>query len=91
MAKLNLMHAIEYGYAPKPFEGVWNKNNERNLNYELRNNENYQVPFARIEFFKKNPLFSLPTEWNSAGDITLTSDKQPFRTALKQKLLDEIE
>ena len=42
-AKLNFMHAIEYEYAPKSFLEIWHKNEQRNLNYSLRNNPPYQI------------------------------------------------
>ena len=52
--KLCFMHAAEYDYAPKSFIKICHKNKQRNIDYQLRNNDLYYIP-----------LFSFPTEWNT--------------------------
>jgi hypothetical protein len=89
-AKLQFMHAIEYSYAPESFSNIWTKNERREVGYELRNQNEYIIPNHRIELFKRIPLFSLPTEWNSAGDIIFHENKILFRNLLKEKLLSDI-
>ena len=45
------MHSIRYNYAPKSFENVFARNNDRNIDYNLRNNDEFATPVVRIEFF----------------------------------------
>jgi hypothetical protein len=69
---------------------TWTKNNQSENGHNLRNDNNYILPALRIEFFKKIPLYSLPAEWNAAGDIRF-HNRTTFRIALKDKLFEEIE
>ncbi len=48
------------------------------------------IPNNHIELFKRIPLFSLPSEWNSAGDVIFHENKKLFRNLLKEKLLSDI-
>jgi hypothetical protein len=48
------------------------------------------LPKPRIEFFKKIPLYSLPSAWNDAGDIRFLQNRLTFKIALKEKLLDDV-
>lgn len=89
-SKLLFMHSIEYNYAPKAFASTWQKNSERNIGHELRNENDYYLPHPRLEFFRKIPLYSLPAAWNDAGDIRLQHNRTTFKIALKEKLIDEI-
>jgi hypothetical protein len=52
-SKLKFMHSVKYNYCPKSFIGVFSENLDINCNYELRNMQDYTVPRARIESFKK--------------------------------------
>ena len=54
--KLLFMHSIHNDYAPISFADSFVKNNNRDIVYELRNGDAYQVPAARIELFKKFPI-----------------------------------
>ena len=88
--KLKFMHAINYNYAIKSFENVWNKNINRDLNVHLRNDDLFQLPAPNIELFKKLPLYSLPYEWNNSGDLKFYENLVTFNCALKNKLFDEV-
>ncbi len=81
---------MEYNYAPRAFSNNWMKNNERNIGHALRNDNDYMLPNPRIEFFKKIPLYSLPSAWNDAGDIRFQHNRITFKIALKDKLLEDI-
>jgi hypothetical protein len=60
-------------------------------NYELRNANNFIVPFARTESFKKIPLFALPKIWNEEiGYLRLQHNKITFQIALKDHLLESL-
>ncbi len=76
-----------YNYAPKAFVNLWNTNENRNINYQLRNadNDNLTVPFARIELFKKSPLYFLPYVWNDLNHLKYQANPFTFKWSLKCK------
>ena len=86
------MHSICYNYAPKSFDGffyvtmtgIWN------TNIEIMMNMYYVVPSAKIEFFKRFPLYTFPIAWNTLGDLTFQSNRTTFQIALKEFLLSEL-
>jgi hypothetical protein len=64
-------------------------NSERHHNYELRNEHELQLPFVRIESFKKFPPYSLPYEWNKLGiELQHQSNKMTFSILLKEHLFN---
>ena len=73
-----LMHSVEYKCAPKTFLDVWQKNANRNLNFELRNNDLFTIPRANLEYLKNIPYFSYPAEWNTLGDLRFQNNKISF-------------
>ncbi len=84
------MHSIEYNYAPKAFLNVWQKNNDRELVYGLRNNNDYVIPLPRVEIFKKSPLYYLPMLWNNLNDNKFQPNPYTFKIAMKNFLLDSL-
>ena len=89
-SKLLFMHAVHNDYAPAPFKHVFVKNNTRDVTYELRNAGAYVVPAARIEFFKKFPIYTFPTAWNNAGNLVFYNNKITFQKALKEELFANV-
>ena len=79
------MHAIKLGYAPESFTNVWTVNENRAHDYQLRNNNEFVLPAPRIEFLKKQPIYTLPHEWNKIGDNRTT-----FRIELKNYLFNQL-
>jgi hypothetical protein len=59
--KCLFMHSVEYNYCFRSFSNVWQKNANRDLAHQLRNSNDYIVPAALRESFKKSPLYSFPT------------------------------
>ena len=57
-AKLHFMHSVEYKYAPNTFQDIWQKNEARNLNYELRNNDLFTIPKINLVSLNNIPFFS---------------------------------
>jgi hypothetical protein len=78
---------MKYRYGPKSFNDVYILNNLDELAYEFRYPNEYGVPFARIELFKKIPLFSLPMEWNNCQDLRFYQNVTTFRIVLFETLL----
>ena len=89
-AKLHFMHSVEYKYAPSSFQDTWQKNEARNLNYELRNNDLYTIPKINLVSLNNIPFFSYPAEWNSLGDLRFQNNKITFQINLKYNLLEEL-
>jgi hypothetical protein len=86
-SKMMFMHAIHYKYAPPAYRNLFPANIDRNINYEMRNEHELQLPFVRIEWFRKFPLYSLPAEWNKLGiEIQHQSNKCTFSIVLKEYL-----
>ena len=69
---------------------TWIKNNERQHDHNLRNDNDYMLPNPRLEQFKRFPIYSLPFKWNQAGVVTLYENKTTFRIALKGLLFEEV-
>jgi len=89
-SKLLFMHSIYHGYAPVSFQQTWLKNNTRQLSQNLRNENEFILPVPRIEQFKRMPLYSLPLEWNNAGDLTFYENRATFKHAVREKLFEEL-
>ncbi len=84
------MHSYIYNYAPSAFTDLWTYNNNRNVDYQLRNNnnENLIVPFARIELFKKSPLYFLPKTWNKLDHLRYQQNRFTLKWSLKCKFFN---
>ena len=81
--KMIFMHSVYNNYAPVSFSNIWTKNNDREQQYELRNENNFLLPRPRFEGFKKYPLYSFAKTWNESGDLRLYSNPITFKIALR--------
>jgi hypothetical protein len=88
-SRLMFMHAIKYQYCPKSFRNVFTVNPADNLPYDLRNANDFAMPRARIEMFKKIPIYTLPLEWNNSGDLQFYQNMTTFKITLKETLLSK--
>jgi hypothetical protein len=88
--KLQFMHSVIYGYAPKSFSNTWTSNDDRQGNYNLRNNGQLLLPNPRIELYKKLPIYSLPKEWNNSENLRFYENKITFLYALRGQMFDEL-
>ena len=84
------MHSIAYEYAHESFIGTWNRNVNRDTEHDLRNNNDFTLPFPKYENFKKSPLYSLPNAWNNLGDVKFQPNKFTFCVALVDQLLEQL-
>jgi hypothetical protein len=85
------MHAIEYAYNHESFNVYWPLNNQRLLNYELRNNNMRNV--MRINYSQLNncPLFSFPKMWNELSvNLRLQQNPVTFHVELTNALFEEV-
>jgi Reverse transcriptase (RNA-dependent DNA polymerase) len=85
---LLFMHSIKHRYCPKSFYDVFVQNND-DISYELRYTNEYIVPRARIELFKRIPIYYLPSSWNNSGDLKFYQNQETFRIILRETLMRE--
>ena len=81
------MHSIEYNYAPRSFNGTWNKNSIRDNVYNLRNADAFSLPLVRIELIKHIPLYSFALAWNELDELKFQPNRKTFQISLKETLL----
>jgi hypothetical protein len=84
--KLKLMHSVRYNYCPKSFIDCFTRNDIENQQYELRFPQDFEIPRARIEFFKRIPCYSLCVEWNNCENLCFYSNPTTFRIELLNTL-----
>lgn len=90
-AKLKFMHSVRYDYCPISFQNIWKLNTDRQHNHELRNLDQFVLPYVRVESFKKNPAYSLPAIWNSTEiELTHQHNRVTFSIALRYRLFEQI-
>jgi hypothetical protein len=77
-SKLKFMHAVKFNYCPKSFIDTFTLIDNDNRHYELRNPQEFEMPRARIESFKKIPIYSLTEEWNNCGDLRFYQNPATF-------------
>ena len=75
------MHTVEYATCPPSFINVWQKIFERNPALNLRNANDYHIPTAKTEAFKKIPLHC------QMSGTSLTTKSNSNLTALPSKKL----
>jgi hypothetical protein len=83
------MHSVAYGYVPPSFHDIWTLNQNRDINYELRNLDTLLSPTVHIELFRKIPVFSLSVVWNNLGEHNrYQCNKISFKIALTDLLFE---
>jgi hypothetical protein len=85
-AKLSFMHTVYYGTAPTSFNNIWQTQAQRHPELNLRNATDIYVPFPSIDLFKRMPVYSLPTVWNSHDIIRYYANRTTFSIALHELL-----
>ena len=80
------MHTVYYGTAPTSFNNIWQTQAQRHPEINLRNATDIYVPFPRIDLFKRMPIYSLPTVWNSHDITCYYANRTTFSIALHELL-----
>ena len=78
-SKLNFMHSIKFNYAPESLKthGSWTKTENMPMCSETILNFCYLL--LVLNFFKKQPMYSLPYEWNQLDDVLFQNNKITFQ------------
>ena len=90
--QFDFMHSLFYCFLPYSFQNVWRVKTTLNL----RNNMDYDVQFARLEFSKRLPLHRFPELWNNlegldgCNELKLEANKGTFRSKLKKYFFDRL-
>ncbi len=82
------MHSFAYNYASPSFDNTWQRNVERNVGHDLRNQDFFILPPVRIKSFRKFPIYSIPHKWNTLNDsLRYQHNRATFKIALTDHLL----
>jgi hypothetical protein len=60
----------------------------REINHDLRNANQYVIPYPRMELFKKSLLYSLPTQWQMKQNIMRI--QLLLNGSMKDQLIDDL-
>ena len=88
--RLLFMHSVHFNYAPLSYQNVWQKNSERQGTLQLRNENLFELPFPRIDLFKRLTFYALPYKWNNSGNLMFYENRHTFRLALRDQLFQEV-
>jgi hypothetical protein len=89
-SQLKLMHSIVYNHCPNSLRNLFQLNEQRAVDHDLRNANLFTIPHPRIELFRKSLLFTLPSKWNALPDIKLQHNKTTIEISLKEYLISSI-
>ena len=88
--KMRFMHGLIHGYNVRTFANTWPINAHRNLEVNLRNQNELILPFPRFEGFKRFPLYDFAKNWNELGPMKLTPNPTTFTVWLKNEIFRQL-
>ena len=94
--KLQFMQHYMQGFLPKLYDNVWitaeSHFNSGDIQYALRNRENFYIPICRLATLDKHPYFYFPKLWQDFEDenLKIIRDKQEFKNKLKEYFLNTL-
>ena len=92
---LQIMQKFKQGFLPTSFNQTWSDNRVRRgdqFEISLRNENLFNIPFARLTSSFKLPLVNLPRTWEDFKNenVKIIRNKIEFNHKLKEHLLDEL-
>ncbi len=84
------MCSVYNNYCNDLFDNIWIKNDNRGIDHNLRNVDDFLLPLVRIEQFRKFPIYSFAHTWNQLGDLKFQPNPITFKLSLEQELLDQL-
>ena len=93
--RFNFMYLYQKNSLPKSFinSNYWILNQERNVPYALRIQEDFYIPHYRLAIISRLPLISFPKAWNASSlpeNIKRKPSYQLFKKHLKNFLLESV-
>jgi hypothetical protein len=94
LSLVKVMHQFICSLLPASFASTWRANRERyaaaGVNF-LRNEDDFQVPFARTNHLQKFPLIQIPTLWNNLPhEIKIIRNTFAFINSVKKLIFSNI-
>jgi len=92
--KIQFMNRFEQGLLPSLFNLEWPSNADVNPHeYQLRNRNDLNLPFARTTFVQKSPYYAFPCTWLNFdnNEIKIQRNKILLNKLLKKHFLDELD
>jgi hypothetical protein len=92
---LQFMQQFIQNFLPDSFNDMWALNvlrRNEDFHLHLRNDANYDVPFARTSMTERQPLTRIPKSWCdfSAEEIKIIRNKKAFNKDLKNHFLNKL-
>ena len=82
-----MMYKIVNGLTPTYLSDLLPDNVGENLQYQLRNNEDFRIPFARLTVFKESFLMTMLNKWNQLNQVVKDIPTyQAFKMAITKKV-----
>ena len=78
---------------PETFDGTWltNWQNNPNLNYGLRNANDFKIHRTRYVYLDEHPFFKFPKSWNELDDnLKYLGSRNIFANRIKKDLLSNL-
>lgn len=96
MSKLQIMFDFCINKLPSSFTDMWTRNFERPGLIDLRNNEDFYVPFSRLKSIENFPNAAYPRLWNTLKStspqvLNLDQSRSLFNKNLKDYLLNNLD
>ena len=94
--KLQFMQQYVNGHLPISFKDVWITQEARrqadNVEYLLRNSENFYTPLSRLYTLDSHPYFLFPKMWQNFREenLKIIRDKSKFNIQLKEFFLNKL-
>ena len=94
--KLQFMQNYTQGFLPTLFNNVWITAeahfNAGQIQYALRNRENFYMPISRLSSLDIQPYFMFPKLWQEFDDenVKILRDKTEFKSKLKDYFLNKL-
>ena len=94
--KLQFMQQYIRGHLPISFNDVWitleARREAENVEYLLRNSENFYMPLSRLFTLDNHPYFAFPRIWQNFKEeqIKILRDKNQFNAKLKEFFLNKL-
>jgi hypothetical protein len=96
--KLKFFHSYVFNTIPTAFTSTWlttleqrHTDGQLHLLYNLRNNDDFFVPFVRTTFLSRFPLYNFPELWNGLPNTMKDiPNKKAFAIALKKHFLNKL-
>ncbi len=84
------MHSVVHNYCNTSFNNVQVKKENRQIDHNLSNVDDFLLPPVRIEQFRKFPVYSFAYLWNTLGDLKLQLNPITFKISLENELFEQL-